>query len=115
MQQIHEDELIFGNRYDIIVINDNQEYKYNGIYNGSINMKYISNIQILFTFIDVIDYTNNKYYKKINFQNNKICHMVNEYFIPSISLKQLCWNKLSPIEIGYLKDNCLNKKLMGIY
>ncbi len=115
MQQIHEDELIFGNRYDIIVINNNKEYKYNGIYNGIINMTYISNIHILFTFIDVIDYTNNKHYKKINFQSNNICHMVNEYFIPSISLQQLCWNKLSPIEIGYLKDYGLNKKSMKIY
>ena len=33
MQQVYQHELIFGNRYDIIVINNNQEYKYNGIYN----------------------------------------------------------------------------------
>lgn len=113
MQKVYEHELVIGNRYDIIVTNDKKEYKYNGVFNG-INSLNVYDVPLLNTFTDVIDYNNKKQYKMINFQYNILCPMTNEYFIPDISLQKLCWNKLSPNDIGYLKDLRLNKISLGI-
>lgn len=121
MQQVSDHELIIGKNYDIIVKcwKTGTYYKYNGYYNGIIYNQYSEypnspKYPSLYNFINVKNYTNNKIYKKICFQYNDSNVTINEFYISIISLQEMCYNQLSPVQLGYLKDFHLNKKSLGI-